>query len=225
MSCFLLPKRLISNLTGQIRRFWWSSVKDRQKIPWIAWRKLTMMKQYGGLGFRDLNHFNVALLAKQGWRVLTHPDSLISRVLKAKYFAKTSLLEAKVGHRPSHAWRSIIQGMSLIKQGLNWRIGDGRTVRVWKDAWINSPLRPPRSLNNVTNDSLKVSDLLVPHTSIWNDEKLHQEIYPEDTHLIKNIRPRLLKGRDVPVWTHKKWAIHSEVRLSPAFQTFSRLLI
>ncbi|XP_020872418.1 uncharacterized protein LOC110226122 [Arabidopsis lyrata subsp. lyrata] len=117
MSCFLLPKRLISQITAQIRRFWWSSIKDKQKIPWVAWSKLTMMKQYGGMGFRDLSHFNIALLAKQSWRLLKEPQSLLSRVLKAKYFPKASLLEATAGHRPSHAWRSIVQVSGLMKPG------------------------------------------------------------------------------------------------------------
>ncbi|XP_020889488.1 uncharacterized protein LOC110230528 isoform X2 [Arabidopsis lyrata subsp. lyrata] len=98
-------------LFAQIRRFRWSSIKEKQKIPWIAWTKLTMMKQYRGMGFRDLSHFNTALLAKQSWRMLKEPHSLLSRVLKAKYFYKTSLMEAAVGHRPSHAWRSIMQGL------------------------------------------------------------------------------------------------------------------
>ncbi|XP_020889489.1 uncharacterized protein LOC110230528 isoform X3 [Arabidopsis lyrata subsp. lyrata] len=102
-------------LFAQIRRFRWSSIKEKQKIPWIAWTKLTMMKQYRGMGFRDLSHFNTALLAKQSWRMLKEPHSLLSRVLKAKYFYKTSLMEAAVGHRPSHAWRSIMQVSGLMK--------------------------------------------------------------------------------------------------------------
>lgn len=80
MSCFMLPKRLISQITGHIRRFWWSTLKDKHKIPWIAWDKMTALKQYGGMGFRDLAHFNVALLAKQSWRMLKEPQLLLTRV-------------------------------------------------------------------------------------------------------------------------------------------------
>lgn len=46
------------------------------------------------MGCRDLKAFNLALLAKQGWRILKNPNSLVHRVYKEKYFAKDSFLHA-----------------------------------------------------------------------------------------------------------------------------------
>jgi hypothetical protein len=48
------------------------------------------------MGFRDLQLFNKALLAHQGWWLLHQPSSLLCRVLKAKYFPNQSFLEAVV---------------------------------------------------------------------------------------------------------------------------------
>lgn len=42
-------------------------------------------KSRGGLEFRDLEMFNLALLAKQGWNIIKNPGSLIARLLKARY--------------------------------------------------------------------------------------------------------------------------------------------
>lgn len=57
-------------------------------------------KSIGGLGFSDLSLFNKALLVKQCWRMIQFPDSLSSRILKAKYFPKSSLFDAELGKRP-----------------------------------------------------------------------------------------------------------------------------
>ncbi|KAG7586565.1 Ribonuclease H domain [Arabidopsis thaliana x Arabidopsis arenosa] len=200
MSCFMLPKRLLSQITGQIRRFWWSSIRDKHKIPWIAWSKMTALKQYGGMGFRDLNHFNVALVAKQSWRMLKEPQLLLTRVLKAKYFSKVSLMEAKLGHRPSHAWRSILQGMQLIKQGLRWNIGDGNNIKAWHDPWLSNPPRPTRCLISSTPDQLTVSGLMHSSSNTWDVKKLQELVHPEDIPIIKKIRTRIIKCQDTPKW-------------------------
>lgn len=44
------------------------------------------LKENGGLGFCCLEKLNLALLAKQGWRLIKYSNSLLARTLKAKYF-------------------------------------------------------------------------------------------------------------------------------------------
>lgn len=66
-----------------------------------------MTKIYGGLRFRNLHAFNLAMLGKQAWKFIMHQDALVTRVFKAKYFPQGDFLDASIGHNPSYAWRSI----------------------------------------------------------------------------------------------------------------------
>ena len=103
MSCFKLPDSLCNELNSMISNFWWGQKDRERKMAWISWKKLCTPKDRGSMGFRDLKAFNLALLTKQGWRILKNQNSRVHRVFKAKYFAKCSFLEAKMGRRPSYA--------------------------------------------------------------------------------------------------------------------------
>lgn len=62
------------------------------------------------MGFRDLHCFNVAMLAKQVWRLLSDPDSPCARVMRARYYPDGKLLQAKLRRGSSFTWQSIMAG-------------------------------------------------------------------------------------------------------------------
>jgi hypothetical protein len=104
MSCFDLTKTLCDDISMMICRFWWAQQDKENKVHWLSWETLSKSKSEGGLGFRDLYGFNLAMLARQGWRMLTNPESLCARVLKARYFHNTSILEAIPTGGISYSW-------------------------------------------------------------------------------------------------------------------------
>ena len=65
MSCFKLPKGLIKNIEAMIRKFWWGYSGDSRKVHWVKWEKLCEAKEVRGMGFKEIENFNEALLAKQ----------------------------------------------------------------------------------------------------------------------------------------------------------------
>ena len=205
MSCFLLPKRTLDQMTRAMRKFWWSNAKEKGGIRWIAWNKIVDTKSMGGLGVRDLKEFNIALVAKQSWRILQNPQSLLSRIFKAKYFQKTSLLQAISKANASHAWRSILKGNELLKSGIKWIIGRGAQTHMWIDNWLpTNPPRPPKGLTNCIDKNTKVCEFINPETNWWDINKLNSFVAQEDVEIVKTIRPSGTDVKDSIIWMHTK---------------------
>lgn len=61
---------------------------------------------------------NCAFLAKQFWRILTNPSSILSRTLKARYFQNCSILSSTLRSNASPAWKEIWKSGMSIKNGL-----------------------------------------------------------------------------------------------------------
>ncbi|CAA7023627.1 unnamed protein product [Microthlaspi erraticum] len=140
MSCFLLPQEITKKLQSAISNFWWSTNQSSRGMHWIAWVKICMPLGKGGLGFRDLKNFNLALLAKQLWRLIQYPSSLLARILKGRYFLHTNPLVCQKVNTPSYVWTSLTAARDLLKAGLRKNIGSGANTAVWSDAWI--PVTP-----------------------------------------------------------------------------------
>jgi hypothetical protein len=88
-------------------------------------------KNQGGMGFQDLALFNKVLLAKQIWRLLEDPSSLVARIMQAKYHPQCLVMEAPLGRKPYFAWRSISSAQSMIKNKLVLRVCNGRDIKIW----------------------------------------------------------------------------------------------
>ena len=93
-------------------------------------------KKQGGMGFRDIHCFNLALLAKKAWHLLNNPESLCATTLRAKYFRNGNLMNANLKKGSSFTWQSIMAGITTLKRDNIWRVGNGHNINIWKDAWI-----------------------------------------------------------------------------------------
>ena len=99
-------------------------------MAWVGWSKMCKSKLEGGMGFRDLQVFNIAMLAKQGWQMLFNPSSLMTHMYKEKYFPNNDILNGSLGNEPSYAWKSIHKSLEVLKQGTRWRVGSGKTIHI-----------------------------------------------------------------------------------------------
>jgi hypothetical protein len=163
----------------------------------------------GGLGFRDIELFNLALLAKQAWRILMDGHSLSARILKAVYFANVDFLDANLGSSPSRIWRSILDGREVLEKGLIRRIGSGESTHIWNMNWIPglSNLHPIRMV--LTDPPLLVSELMDHTTASWDVQKLHAVFCPSDVEAIQKIPLCTRRQEDFWAWHHEKRGVFS----------------
>ena len=204
MSCFKLPKATCTALSSAISSFWWSTMENKKKIHWVAWDKMCLPKDLGGFGFKDIEVFNQALLAKQAWRLLHNPSCLFSLFFKSRYFSEIPFLQAATGSRPSFAWKSILHGRSLLEKGLRLCIGDGESTSVWSGQWLfDGRMRAPLMKNIFVDLDLKVFQLIDPHSKTWDPDILQDLFFQNDIDIISAIMP-VVSGSDFWCWLHNK---------------------
>ncbi|XP_039037220.1 uncharacterized mitochondrial protein AtMg00310-like [Hibiscus syriacus] len=136
--------------------------------------------------FRDFGKLNIALLAKQGWRIVINPHSLVARLLKAKYFPNSMFMEANLGFSPSLIWRSVWRSRGLLENGMGWRIGTGLSVSIWNDFWL--PGFSTRKVTSTPSTQVElVSDIISIDGRNWNRDLINSVFNDEDAKSILNI--------------------------------------
>ena len=201
MSCFLLPKSLCDDLNSMVSKFWWRQKNDDRKLAWMRWEKLCTLKACGGMGFRDLRSFNLALLAKQGWRLRQQSNSLFYQVFKSKYFPYTSFIQAQQGRNPSYVWRNILAAQPIIKHGMRWQVGNGENICIWKEKWIPNPstyqVISPRTL---LPEDATVNVLIDADHGTWRSDLVRELFLNFEADIILSIPLSTCMPRDKLVW-------------------------
>ena len=205
MSCFKFPKGFVNDLNMIIAKFWWGGGKEKKGIHWLRWNLLCVSKLDRGLGFRDFESFNLALLAKQGWRLMQEEKTLCHKVLKAKYFPNADFLQAEIGNNPSFLWRSLLEGKTVLETGSIWRVGNGRKIQIFDSRWLRKVHngRPSRQVGR--NSSLnKVEELIALEDRVWNEELIRESFSPTVADEIMDIPLSKRMTEDRLIWEQDK---------------------
>ena len=208
MSVFKIPSTLCEDIQKAMAKFWWGNKKEKHGIHWASCERMSHAKHRGGLGFRDISIFNQALVAKQSWRIIQDSESLMARVLKARYLKHEDFLNAKIGTNLSFIRRSILWGRKIILKSTRWRIDSGEDVQVYNSNWLPRPttFRPisPRTLAVDT----KVVDLIGPERE-WKMDLIRQYFVQEDADIIQRIPLPRSSARDELCWHYDKLGRYS----------------
>ncbi|KAH1047679.1 hypothetical protein J1N35_038463 [Gossypium stocksii] len=137
----------MEEMTSKIYWWWWTSNEKGHGWAMLMWDNLYLPKDMGGVGFRDLWLFNLALLGQQVWWLISQKDTLCFQVLSSKYFFDAKALD----------------------KGFSWHLGDDCSIRLDKDKWGFEGLdgNALQVLNN-TFSEVQVRDIWFKYHGGWN---------------------------------------------------------
>ncbi|KAK8495567.1 hypothetical protein V6N12_073342 [Hibiscus sabdariffa] len=133
-----------------------------------------MPKATGGLGFRDLRSFNIAVLGKLIWCFFTELSTLVSWVFRAKYFPTAHLFDAKLRDKASYTWKD-------LKPGFFWNLGRASRVRMFADNWGGSQaIRFQGVYQDRLDPPMLCSEFMLSDSSAWDPGAFLAVLQPVD---------------------------------------------
>ncbi|XP_074266081.1 uncharacterized protein LOC141588541 [Silene latifolia] len=137
MQCIRLPSSILRDIDKTTRSFLWSS-QSANKLHLANWDLVTLPLSLGGLGIKAAEPLNDALSTKLCSKVLLNNSSSAAKTIHSKYCTPSRHSFS----RGSHIWKNIGRGWNILKDHLLWSIGDGSTISLWDDPWLDlGPLR------------------------------------------------------------------------------------
>ncbi|XP_058774294.1 uncharacterized protein LOC131648560 [Vicia villosa] len=193
-----------------LNAFWWGGGKEGGGIRWMAWDRLACPKEEGGIGFRDFKAFNMAMVAKQGWSLLSKPDTLVSRIFKARYFPNNSFLDSSLGYNPSFVWRSIWKSREVLTLGCRWCIGDGSQINIMQEPWFrgssDGKLGGPQKQEVY---HLSVNNLMQVNVKQWDVDIIRDLFDASDMEKILSVPLTEEVAEDKMIWKDEKDGVYS----------------
>lgn len=79
-------------------------------------------------------------------------------------------------------------GRDLLKRGLLWKVGNGKSIKIWEDPWLNyhftNKILPPTS---ILPPQSTVSALIINQPPEWNVDLIRRLFFDEETEAITRI--------------------------------------
>ena len=151
------------------------------------------------MGFKDLNLMNIALLAKQCWRMVENSEAWWVKIMKGIYFPRCAFMDAKKGAKASWAWASIIEGNEFLRKKVMWQVMSGEEINIWRDKWIHD-YRLNALGNVVEGMPQKVAQLIDSRERVWKLEEIKEIINEDQVQDIMAIPICRTGGKDRMIW-------------------------
>ncbi|GKB99552.1 RNA-directed DNA polymerase, eukaryota, reverse transcriptase zinc-binding domain protein [Tanacetum coccineum] len=118
--------------------FFWGSTQDSRKVAWVKWPAVLASLDKGDIGIGSLKSFNLALLQKWRWRMTSNDKALWVKVIKSLHGQEGGFGLHNNGS--NGIWAKIVGSSNylhsnniLLSDSIRFRIGNGTSIRFWKD--------------------------------------------------------------------------------------------
>ncbi|KAL0297680.1 UNVERIFIED_CONTAM: LINE-1 reverse transcriptase [Sesamum radiatum] len=212
-SVFILPKGIIKILEAKMRKFLWQGSTGRGYAK-VAWDQVCRPKKEGGLGFRSIFVMNQALMLKHLWKLIQHDSSSVWVNWILYYRLKKHSLWTFNGSTGSWGWRKLLKLKPLLQQGLQYRVGDGCTFRLWQDIWheqgplcLSFPRGP--TVTDLPLDA-HLSEVLMHGQWVWPTLT-----DPDINEIVSHLPPIYTNSPDKVIWRHNsgQFTVQSAIEL------------
>jgi hypothetical protein len=205
MSNILFTKKFIAKLTGIIRNFWWTGIRQEPNSKSLclrAWKDICTPKKEGGLGIRNLQAMNQALIVMAAWRLADQPNNFLQLVLKSKYFPDSSIWRPNSNAPKSAFWASILKVLPILKAHSFYQITMGQ-ISIWSTPWCESWAQIYDNLiiqPETYSYPSQVKDLWIPGQKIWNSQLIDTLFQEQMAEEIKNTPIITTQDEDCLCW-------------------------
>lgn len=120
--------------------------------------------------------------------MMNNKESLCYKVFRARFFSDCSILETKDSIIGSYAWKRILSPSDIIKRGIVWCIGDGKSVCIKEDMWLLDKVHRKviSPISSIPLDA-KVSCLINVNTGGWKVDRINQLFLPHEARLVLSL--------------------------------------
>lgn len=163
-----------------------------------------MDKKNGGLGLKNLEIMNDALMGRLVWNVVSKPTALCLKVLSGKYRRECDLSkECKVLKSDSETWKNLGRIWPSIISNFVWEVGNGKKTRFWDDVWVDvgcNLIDKRVGPSSAEDQNVMVSDM-ANEKGCWDTEKIGEEMSESGQQLIMAVSPpKTMGGEDRNRW-------------------------
>lgn len=136
-----IPKGVLEKVQKCCFNFLWQGSSEYKGTHWVSWKKVALPKSLGGWGLKDIFSFGRSLAAKPLWNFISK-YSLWKQILAQKNISLNTIndwikREPKHIQNVSNQWKALSLAFALVGVFLAWKVSNGTTVRIRKDAIID----------------------------------------------------------------------------------------